>query len=372
MSKSRSYGDARSRWAGIGPYYAMFPVHFADETVRQYTQPGDLVLDPFAGRGTAVFSAATQRRSSIGVDINPVGYVYAKAKLNAAPRPAVDRCLSSVAEQATCFAEDADDLPEFFHWCFSPDVRRFLLSARANLHWRRRKVDQTTMALLLVYLHGKAGAALSNQLRQTKAMAPRYAVRWWRERGLRPPDVDPLGFLKRRLDWRYAKGTPDAAGGRMYLGNSVDKLSQIQRRIREGKSDRAKLLLTSPPYHSITHYYYDQWLRLWLLGGPPNANRTAEGYGQRFCGRIAYKNLLYRVFSKSAKTMRDDGVVYVRTDSREFTYRTTISVLEQVFPAKKMVEVPRPLSKPSQTHLFGDVSRSRHTDGEVDLILLPR
>ena len=47
------------------------------------------------------------------------------------------------------------------------------------------------MALILVYLHGKHDASLSNQMRQTKAMAPRYAVNWWRERGLRPPSLDP-------------------------------------------------------------------------------------------------------------------------------------------------------------------------------------
>ena len=62
------------------------------------------------------------------------------------------------------------------------------------------------MALLLVHLHGKRTDSLSNQMRQTKSLSPQYAVRWWDERGLEPPDIDPVEFMKKKLKWRYAKG----------------------------------------------------------------------------------------------------------------------------------------------------------------------
>lgn len=75
------YGTAASRWAGIGPYYAMFPTTFADDVMSKYTLPSETVLDPFAGRGTAIFSAAVRQRPAIGIEINPLGYVYANAKL---------------------------------------------------------------------------------------------------------------------------------------------------------------------------------------------------------------------------------------------------------------------------------------------------
>ena len=162
----------------------MFPVEFADEVVQTYTRPWELVIDPFAGRGTAIFSAATRKRSAIGIEINPVGYVYAKAKLGAASRDDVELRLDELGERATQFKDEAARLPRFFHRCFSRRVRRFLLAARADLDWRRNKVDRTVMALLLVHLHGKMGAAMSNQLRQTKSMSPQYAVRWWEEHDL--------------------------------------------------------------------------------------------------------------------------------------------------------------------------------------------
>jgi DNA modification methylase len=43
---SGKYETPESRWAGVGPYYAMFPVEFADRIVLKHTSPGATVLDP--------------------------------------------------------------------------------------------------------------------------------------------------------------------------------------------------------------------------------------------------------------------------------------------------------------------------------------
>ena len=52
------------------------------------------------------------------------------------------------------------------------------------------------------------------------------------------------------------------------LGDSIKKLPQLARSIQKCQQSQVKLLITSPPYSNVTNYYYDQWLRLWLLGGP--------------------------------------------------------------------------------------------------------
>src|SRR5947208_15991058 len=121
------------------------------------------------------------------------------------------------------------------------------------------------MALLLVNMHGKRDASLSNQLRQTKSMSPDYAIAWWNDRDLKPPDVHPVAFMKKKLDWRYAKGRPARTGSRVYLGDSVQRLPDVGRQMEKNGIPPARLLLTSPPYYAITNYHYDQWLRLWLL-----------------------------------------------------------------------------------------------------------
>lgn len=366
--RTRTYQDAADRWAGVGPYYAMFPVHFADQIVERYTEPGETVLDPFAGRGTAIFSAAARQRGALGIEINPVGYVYGRAKLNPAEKEAVQTRLEELVAVADRFAREASALPEFFHWCFARKVQQFLLAARSTLDWRRSKVDRTTMALLLVYLHGKKDTALSNQMRQTKAMSPGYAISWWRERDLKPPDIDVLEFMEKRLDWRYAKGTPDARAGKLYLGDSVRILRLLETRLREGSIGAAKLLFTSPPYYKVTNYHYDQWLRLWLLGGPPNARRYGAAKRGKFEHREDYKILLERVFLRASHLLSDDATVYVRTDRRKFTYKTTADVLRQVFPKKRFHKKNRPFRGQTQTYLFGDKAAKV---GEVDIVLTP-
>ncbi|KKK07248.1 DNA methyltransferase [Micromonospora sp. HK10] len=363
----KSYGDAVRRWEGVGPYYAMFPTAFADEVVRAYSKPGDVVLDPFAGRGTGVFSAAWQGRQAFGVEINPVGWIFARTKLEPAEYRSVVGRLEYVSALANDCEREAEELPEFFHRCFSAPVLHFLVAARRTLDWRDDVVDSTAMAMLLVYLHGKRGASLSNQMRQTKAMAPDYAVRWWKERDLDPPELDPLSFMKSRLSWRYAKGRPGLTGSRMLLGDATEVLPELGELLRKERK-QVRLLFTSPPYFALTNYHYDQWLRLWLMGGPPSAQRLPGAHKVRgkFENPKAYRELLLSVFSACAERLSKDGVAYVRTGAASLTLDATREALHTALPRFAMREVRRPYTKATQTSLFGDSSKKA---GEVDLVL---
>ncbi|MFZ0334865.1 MAG: DNA methyltransferase [Candidatus Acidiferrales bacterium] len=359
------YSTAAGRWAGVGPYYAMFPAAFADKVITRYTRLGDSVLDPFAGRGTAVFSAAVHGRLGIGVEINPVGWVYSQAKLLPASEDAVAQRFKEIWTLSQRYRKVATSLPPFFHLCYQSNVLQFLLAARALLNWRNRKADWTAMAFLLVNLHGKRDGALSNQMRQTKSMSPAYAIRWWRERGLKPPELDPLEFMLKRLTWRYAKGVPKSTESRAYLGDSTTVLPQIPR-YWGSDHKRARLLLTSPPYFKVTNYHYDQWLRLWLLGGPPTSKRVGGLYKDKFENQERYHTLLLNVFRSAKHLLTQNATVYVRTDRRKLTLRMTADVLREVFPNRPLSYRQRPYKRPTQTKLFGHAEPKL---GEVDLVL---
>ncbi len=64
MSKSADQGRPSAK--GIS-----FPRALPDRFIRQYTNPGDLVLDPFCGVGTTVKVAAGLCRRAIGFEIDP-------------------------------------------------------------------------------------------------------------------------------------------------------------------------------------------------------------------------------------------------------------------------------------------------------------
>ena len=368
---SGRYATAESRWAGIGPYYAMFPSAFSDDIVSRYTDPGDVVLDPFAGRGTAIYSAVTRGRRAFGVEINPVGYVYANAKLHPARRGAVERRLEDLCDDAMDRRREVSDLPEFHRWCFHRRTMEFLLAARSSLRWQADAVDRVLMALILVSLHGRRGESLSNQMRQTTAMSPDYCVRWWRDRDLPAPAVDVRSFFLGRIRWRYARGESEVSGGRVSLGDSRTVLQRVT--VRGGLGGSVKLLLTSPPYHNVTNYYLDQWLRLWLLGGP-ELPKAEEGrrYGGKFAGRERFEALIGEVFRKCAPMLRPDGVVYVRTGAGESTREATREVLRAGFPGRRLRERGTGEAPKWMESAYGRGGARRGRGGEVDFVLEPR
>lgn len=367
------YGTAASRWAGIGPYYAMFPTAFADAVISKYTRLGETILDPFAGRGTAIFSAAVQKRPAIGIEISPLGYVYANAKLKPGNYERVTRKLEKLGETAHLYRSEANNLPPFFHHCFAPGVLEFLVAAREKLKWKHRRDDRTLMAIILVSLHGKRLQSLSNQMRQSTAMAPDYCIRWWTEKNLAPPSIDPVAFFTKRIKWRYAKGIPQTEDAIVHLGDSIKKLPQLARSIQKCQQSQVKLLITSPPYSNVTNYYYDQWLRLWLLGGPEYPSNHGNLYGGKFSNSERYYQLLNRVFARAKRILANDAIIYIRTDRREPTLHTTRSVLKETFPEKHIIdEIEQPLNPARQTRPYSRGGAPKKANCEVDIILEPR
>lgn len=49
--------------------------------IDKFTEPNDLVLDPFAGSGTVAIECAIRQRKSISIDINPYAVHITKEKL---------------------------------------------------------------------------------------------------------------------------------------------------------------------------------------------------------------------------------------------------------------------------------------------------
>lgn len=363
QTQQSRFGTAASRWAGVGPYYAMFPVSFATAAVREYTKPGDCVFDPFAGRATSLFAAATEGRIGLGIEINPVGWVYGKAKLQTAEREDVEQRIRWLGTKARDYCDIAKKLPQFFDFCFCPAVKEFLLAARDQLDWRRTKTDWTTMALLLIDLHGKRESSLSNQMRQTKAMSPQYAIDWWKEHNLKPPERDPVEFILKKVEWRFAKGHLDSGSGHIYLGNCQSILTRWKNRPPKMK---ASLLLTSPPYYGVTNYFYDQWLRLWLLGGPEKPHSPGDPCKRKFENKKHYIDMLRQVFAKSSPLLKQNAVVFVRTDARQFTREATIEALEFAFPHKKLRSEKYSVPDFTQTVLFDSELESK---GEIDFVM---
>src|SRR6266581_2292171 len=84
----------RHRFHSICPYFAMFPEAFVRRNLLAWSQRGDIVLDPFSGRGTTVFESLLNGRRSLGCDTNPVAVCLSKAK---ADPPGLEEVLERLA-----------------------------------------------------------------------------------------------------------------------------------------------------------------------------------------------------------------------------------------------------------------------------------
>lgn len=362
------FSTAEARWARFGPYYAMFPLEFAFEVIEKYSKKGDFIIDPFAGRCSSIYAGGVSGRNSLGIEINPVGWLYGTVKLNPADKSEVVDRLLEVYSKRNQYTREMKEMGKFFRMCYCNEVLKFLLSARSNLNWRSNNVDATLMSIILVYLHAKIGEGLSNQMRMTKSMGISYSINWWEKNKMSiPPEINPCDFILTKINWRYDKGTPKTTESAVVFGDSSNELKTIAKRAIENKI-KFSLLFTSPPYYSITDYHADQWLRLWLLGGGDNPKSLKNKHKGRFINKGEYYELLDNVFGLCAKMMKRKSVIYVRTDKRDFTFTTTLEILKKHFPKHHIDIVNKPLkrSTKTQTKLFGDKSMK---PGEVDIIL---
>ncbi|WP_295664760.1 DNA methyltransferase [uncultured Mucilaginibacter sp.] len=364
----KGFETAESRWARFGPYYAMFPLDFAFDVVKKYSKEGDYIIDPFAGRCSSIFAGGVLGRNSLGIEINPVGWLYGSVKLKPADKENVIDRLLELYSKRNYYGQAMQRMPEFYRICFCDEVLKFLLSARKNLDWKNNDADATLMSILLLYLHGKIGSGLSNQMRMTKSMGMNYSVEWWKKNGMTtPPELDPCKFIIDKINWRYDKGKPKVTESAVVFGDSANELINISERAI--KNDiKFSLLFTSPPYCSVTNYHADQWLRLWLLGGSENPQSFNDKHKGRFVNKVEYYQLLDNVFGLCSTVMKPKSTIYVRTDKREFTLNSTLEILKKHFPFHKLKMIEKPLSEETktQTQLYGDKALK---PGEVDIIL---
>ncbi len=261
-----SFPSSKMRLNGICPYFTMFPLEFPLTVLREHAEAGQVLVDPFCGRGTSNFAARLMGISSFGIDSSPVATAISQAKLSAATPHAIERALAYILRHAP----EPKDVPqgEFWEWSFAPKTLIDLCKIREALLISCRTDARIALrGIILGALHGpvnKTGKAsyLSNQSPRTYAPKPAYAVRFWRARNMNPPEAD-IKIITSLRAARYYGDLPNSNGGKIIQADSRDRSA-----FRVSGTARAHWIITSPPYYGMRTYIPDQWLRNWFVGGP--------------------------------------------------------------------------------------------------------
>ena len=111
-------------------YRACFKPQLPGYFIEQLTCPGDLVYDPFSGRGTTAVEAALRGRNVIVNDVSPLSEILARPRLELPSVTEIDGRLRSLRFAAR--PRSGLDLSMFFH----PDTEFELLGVREYLFRR--------------------------------------------------------------------------------------------------------------------------------------------------------------------------------------------------------------------------------------------
>jgi hypothetical protein len=269
--------------------------------------PGDIVLDPFSGRGTTNYAARLLGLRSIGIDSSPVAAALTEAKLaNTTPE-----AISFTAEQLLQSSRYEEKTPEGEFWdlAFHPEVLRKLCTLREALLVSCTSDSRKALrAIILGALHGPIGkntfAYFSNQCTRTYAPKPRYAVGYWQARGIKAPAVDVQAVIDRRAE-RYYRGQPYAEGI-TFCSDSRD--DETYKRLYEAN---VKWIVTSPPFYGMRNYVPDQWLRNWFVGGPSEVEYRPAGQLEH-SSPAAFADQLKAVWRNVARVSSKDARLIVR------------------------------------------------------------
>jgi len=376
IQKKNLYPDTMH---ALCPYFAMFPPDFARSAIKKYSQPGDLVADPFSGRGTTLLEARILKRKAIANDINPVAVAITKAKSSTINLASGLKKIEALRNEynkinKSQLKNEVKQLPVFFGFAFHEETLPQILWLRKRLKNIRTIELIFIKTLCLSYLHGETQKTklvyFSNNLPHTYCPKPEYSIRFWKEKKMIAPKIDVFDILADRCKFRLENSKQHLIkdNGLSLLGDARNFGSNLKKLTKE----KIKLVVTSPPYIGITSYEEDQWLRLWFLGGSPYPSRGKITKDDLISSETRYINFLSKCWKSIGKVMASNGIVVCRLGQSAKDHFPLKKIMQQsILKGGDKFQIIKvkfsPFKKNRQAVMFG--SKAIKKSGEYDFVL---
>lgn len=315
---------APSRWGHsmhtMCSYHGMFPARLVHYFVQRYTVPGDLVVDPFSGRGTTPLQARVESRRSIANDLNPLAYVLTRAKSAPPTWTSVNAAVDALEHGYSRGGNRDTDAPGEIEMLYHRNTLSQLVYLRD--HFLKRSRTKWTREQYMIagaisgILHGahrKDGSSqyLSISMPNTFSMSPSYVRKYIKENNLTKPDQDVFACLRDKLARLYLDAIPGQPGsvthrdaGALLHGSSL-------------RPDSVNLVLTSPPYLRVVNYGQSNWIRLWWLGMDEVALSAGSGR-RKLDAKLdhqhnydSYREFMLRTLTGMRKVLCKTGIAVV-------------------------------------------------------------
>lgn len=245
-------------------YRACFKPQLPRFFVERFTKAGEVVYDPFMGRGTTLLEAALLGRKPVGNDVNPLSRMLVGPRLSPPPLEEVERRLEKIS--LVTKSAGPEELLVFYH----PETLLQLMALREYFLERSAegKFDNVDGWIRMVALNRLTGH--SNGFFSVYTLPPNQAVSVKSQAKINldrkqvPPrrEVAKLILKKSR---QLLKGLDEVT--REELGGCKPELFTGSAAETKGlATGSVSLVVTSPPFLDVVDYATDNWLRCWFAG----------------------------------------------------------------------------------------------------------
>lgn len=249
-------------------YRACFKAELPRFFIERWSQPGEVVYDPFMGRGTTLLEAALRGRTPLGNDVNPLAGILLLPRLDP---PGIQEIQARLGELEWDRAVEVElDLSMFYH----PRTLRDIAALRAYLLDRERegrldRVDRWIRMVATNRLTGHSPGFFSvYTMPPNQAVSPEAQAKINESRRQSPGDVykDVRPRIIRKSRALLRDVTPEE---RESCGEAAQRARVLCRDARETggiEAGSVALVVTSPPFLNVVQYAKDNWLRCWFNG----------------------------------------------------------------------------------------------------------
>lgn len=273
--KQYSFNDF-SRLHQMTAYLAMFPPSLPYYFIRNYSKRGDLVFDPFSGRGTTAFEACRMGRIGVGNDLNPLAVCLTKSKIDIPKIYNIQRRLQELKKDfvAKYIAnKQIDDISNDIKMLYEENQTLPQLLYLKNHLIKKNKVDNFILAVLTGLMHGKHrkdGTSIycSIDMPNTFSMSPNYVRNFIAKHNLKKIKQDVFFLLEQRIESLFQQSTKEFQDLSEYQKGycfAKDAIQSTRKVIKKYGENSVQLIITSPPYLKNINYGKYNWIRLWLL-----------------------------------------------------------------------------------------------------------
>ena len=252
-------------------YRACFKPQLPRFFIERLTDPGDVVFDPFMGRGTTLLEAVLLNRDVLGNDVNPLSRVLVEARLT----PPV---LPEVAARLECLAlDEPTERPAGFEVFFEERTLNQICRLRAYLAERRSSgcadaVDRWIQMVALNRLTGHSKGFFSVYTLPPNQAASIESQRKINVRRGQQPEYRDVAQLILRKTRALLRDVP----AQMPKGRSREFFQQAVDMPFDYSGPPVALAVTSPPFMDIVNYKEDNWMRCWFVDVDPAAIRITQ------------------------------------------------------------------------------------------------